>query len=291
MYGSRGTDNTVALGALLDRPHPGPPAGSPLAAAGSREWSNRGRMLLEAHAYASAFDSFSRSLRLDAADEPALTGLIEAAGASGRLAEAQHLLESLSSAPRGATEVRIALARLLAAMGSSEQAAALAGQVIGEEPDNPQGPELLASILADAGDLARLAPLVARMQQRHDAREETQYYAAMVSFLSGNFPETIARAERVVHSNPRHVLALNLIGSASANLGQRQRARESFQAALEAGPREPSTYANLGRLELESGNRDAAVGYFLEALTLDPGHEGARTDLASALESTGRSTH
>jgi tetratricopeptide (TPR) repeat protein len=290
MYGSRGTDNAVTLRALLDRTHAAPPAGSPLATAGSREWSNRGRMLLGAHAYSSAFDSFSRSLRFDATDEPALTGLIEAAGASGRLTEAQQLLESLSSASPRATEVRNGLARLLAAMGSSEQAAALAGQVIGEEPDNPKGPELLASILADAGDLARLAPLVARMQQRHGAREETLYYAAMVSFLTGNFPETIVRADRVVESNPRHVLALNLIGSANASLGQRQRARESFQSALAAGPQEPSTYANLGQLELESGNRDAAVGYFLEALTLDPGHEAARAYLSSALGSTRRST-
>ena len=72
--------------------------------------------------------------------------------------------------------------------------------------------------------------------------------------------------------NPRHALALNLIGSASASLGQHDRAREAFRASLEASPQEPSTYANLGRLEMESGNRDAAVTYLLESLTLDPHH-------------------
>jgi Flp pilus assembly protein TadD len=240
-------------------------------------------MLLEAHAYSPAFDSFTRSLRLDTVSEPAITGLIDAAGASGRLSEARHLLESSADSSRGASEARIGLARLLAAMGSFEQAAALAEQVIGDEPDSPRGPELLASILADAGDSGRLAPLVARMQQQHAGREDTMYYAAMVSFLTGAFPEAIARAERVVALNPRHWLALNLIGSASASLGQRDRARQAFRAALEASPQEPSTYANLGRLEMESGNRDAAVAYLLEALTLDPRHDAARQDLTSAL--------
>jgi Flp pilus assembly protein TadD len=204
--------------------------------------------------------------------------------------EAQHLLESLTPASRGATDVRIALARLLAAMGSSEQAEALAEHVIREEPDNPKGLELLASILADAGDLARLRPVVARMLERHGGREDTLYYAAIVSFLTGNFPEAITRAEQVVAMNRRHALALNLIGSANANAGRRERAREAFRAALDAGPQEPSTYANLGQLELESGNRDAAVGYFLEALTLDPHHEAARTALSTALASTRGST-
>ena len=65
--------------------------------------------------------------------------------------------------------------------------------------------------------------------------------------------------------------------------GQHDRARQAFRASLEASPQEPSTYANLGLLEMESGNRDAAVAYFAESLTLDPHHEVARTNL-SALE-------
>lgn len=60
----------------------------------------------------------------------------------------------------------------------------------------------------------------------------------------------------------------HLIGSASARLGQRGRARQAFRASLEASPQEPSTYVNLGLVEMESGNRDAAVAYFTESLTM-----------------------
>jgi Flp pilus assembly protein TadD len=121
------------------------------------------------------------------------------------------------------------------------------------------------------------------MQQTHPEREDTLYYAAMVSFLGGNPTEAISRAERVVHLNPRHVLAQNLIGSASASLGQRDRARAAFRASIEADPSEASTYTNLGLLELESGNPKAAVAYFAESLTLDPNDERARNNLSAAL--------
>jgi tetratricopeptide (TPR) repeat protein len=288
IYIPRRNDNASALQALLDPARAPPAIREQFGAAGAREWSNRGRMLLKAHAYSRAFDSFSRSLHLNADSEPALSGLVEAAGSSGRLAEAQHLLESLATAPHGRTEARVALARLLAAMGSYEQAASNAQHLIASDPGDPRGAELLASILADAGDVARLGPLVARMQREHPEREETSYYAAMVSFLTNHLPDAIARAQRIVEANPRHALAWNLIGSASASLGQRDRAREAFRASLVANSQEASTYANLGRLEMESGNRDAAVAYFVESLTLDPHDEIARTSLSAILAANGR---
>jgi spermidine synthase len=283
VYLQRKNDNAGSLQALLD------PARAPVAVhdamreAGAPEWRNRGQMLLKAQAYSPAYDSFSRSLQIDPDDEETLAGLVDAAGAGERLMDAQHLLESLAAGSPGRLTIRSALARLLAAMGEYEQATAHAQRVIAADPDNPRGPELLASILADAGDVARLGPLVARMQQRHPDREETSYYAAMLSFLTGNFPEAIARAERVLEVSPRHALALNLIGSANANLGRRDLAREAFRASLEASPQDPSTYANLGMIEMESGNRDAAITYFAESLTLDPRHEAARTHLSAAL--------
>jgi Flp pilus assembly protein TadD len=240
-------------------------------------------MLLQARAYRAAYDSLSRSVRLAPDNEAALAGLIDAAGPLQQLPEVQRLLESLTAARTGGSAVRIALARLLASTGAFDQAALRAQEVMAADADDPRGAELLASILADAGAVDRLRPLVARMQQKHPDREDTGYYAAMVSFLGGNLPEAIVRAERVVQMNPHNSLAYNLIGSASAGLGHRDRAREAFRASLEANPREASTYVNLGRLELESGNPGGALAYFVESLTLDPNDERARASLSAAL--------
>ena len=282
VYEQRGADNVAAIRALRDDDPVPEPVASAVRDAGPREWSHRGRMLLRAQAYEAAFDSFARALELKPGHEPALGGLVDASGPARREAEAQRLLEALAAPPGAPPDARLALGRLLAATGAFEPAAAQAEAVVAARPDDPRGLELLASVLADAGALDRLQPVVARMQQRHPDREDTAYYAAMVSFLSGDFRTAIERAEQAVRTNPEHALALNLIGSASANLGQRDRAREAFRASLVANPEEPTTYANLGLLELESGNRAAAAAFFGEALSLDPDNEAVRGYLASA---------
>jgi spermidine synthase len=288
LYRRRENENAPTLRTLLDPVHAPAAVRTAAAAAGALEWRHRGQMLVKAHAYSMAYDEFLRSVQRDPENDAALTGLIEAAGSASRLAEAQRALELLASKrPTNAT-VRVALARLLAAMGELERAAARAQEVIAAEPQNPRGMELLASIFADAGDVERLRPLVARMQQAHPEREDTWYYAAMASFLGGDLPDAIARARRVVQMNPHHALAHSLIGSASARLGQRDEAREAFRAALEANPQESSTYANLGVLEMQSGDREAAVAYFAESLTLDPHDSVARDNLSAVLAASRR---
>ena len=128
------------------------------------------------------------------------------------------------------------------------------------------------------------------MRQTRPDRDETWYYAAMASFLAGDLPQTVSYAERAVQIHARHAPALNLIGSASAGLGRRDRARQAFEASLALNPRESTTYANLGLLEMTSGNRDAAVAYFVESLSLDPTETSAREGLGSILAfiATGR---
>jgi spermidine synthase len=286
IYDQRSNENRKALEALLGSS--GGPAlvQSALASAGANEWRNRGQMLLRAHDYQSAYESFSRSLRANADDEAALAGLFDAAGAGGRVEDAARLLESLATAQPGSSAVRLAWGRLLAASGATDQAAARAREAMAIDSMNPRAAELLASILADTGDAGRLRPLVGRMQQTHPDRDETWYYAAMLSFLDGELPQAIQRAERAVAINPHHALAHGLIGSAAASLGQRDRARQAFRAALAEDPEDPAPYAQLGRLELEAGNRDAALAYFVESLTLNPTEGSAREGL-SALRASG----
>ena len=275
-------ENVSTLRTLLD------PAGAPAplrtaqATAGALEWRNRGQMLLRTRAHSMAYDAFVRSVALDPGDETALAGLLDAAGAGRRLPDAQRVLETTVAARPGSSAVRLALARLLAATGAFDAAVAHAEEAIAAEPDSPRGLESLASILGDAGDADRLRPVVTRMQEIHPEREETVYYAALASFLGGDLPDAIARAREVIRVNPHHAAAHNLMGAANATLGFRDRAREAFRASLDADPRDPGTYTNLAVLEMESGNQDAAVAYFAESLSLDPGNEMARAGLAAA---------
>lgn len=251
-----------------------------LATAGSVEWRNRGRLQLRVRDYEAAFDDFSRAVALDPDDILALDGLIEAAGAAQRTDEARTVLEAERAKRASSGPLLIALARLLAAMGRPREAIVYATTALQGAPDDPRRLEVLASIVADEGDVDRLRPLVAQMQSIGPDREDTWYYAALLSFLRGDAAGAVPLAERVTRLNPAHALAWNLIGSATASLGQRDRARQAFAQSLAVDPREPTTYSNLGRLALESGDPQAAMGYFQEALSLDPSDEMARNGLS-----------
>jgi spermidine synthase len=283
LYASQPADNEAELRALADRAELPAAARALLERAGASEWKHRGEMLMKAHAYAMAYEAFAQSAALDAADDAALAGWVEAAAASGRTPEVQRALESLARANPDRTAPGIALARLLAAGGAFEPAIVRARAIVAAHPDDPRALELLASIVADAGDAAALQPLVARMRNSHPERDETWYYAAVLSFLTDRLEDALSAAGRAIELNPRHTLARNLLGSTYARQGQRDRARQAFGAALETNPAEPSTYTNLGLLELEGGNPQAAVSYFAEALTLDPADDRARSQLAAAL--------
>ncbi|MBM3770904.1 MAG: tetratricopeptide repeat protein [Acidimicrobiia bacterium] len=257
-----------------------------LAKAGSVEWRNRGRLQLRVRDYDAAFDDFARAAVLDPEDPLTIDGLIESAGAAQRAGEARTLLEGALTKRPSSGHVRVALARLLAAMGQPREAVAHAEAALRDTPGDPHRLAVLASILADEGDVDRLQPLVAQMRTSAPERDETWYYAAMLSFLRGDAAGTVPLAERATQLNPAHAPAWNLMGSASASLGQRDRARHAFTQSLQADPREPTTYSNLGRLALESGDAPAALGYFQEALSLDPLDPTAKDGLSQLIASS-----
>jgi tetratricopeptide (TPR) repeat protein len=281
LYGRPLNENRRRLQALLEPAAVPAALSAAVAGAGAGEWRHRAQMSVGVRDYSAAYDDFARSLQLDPEDEQALTGLIDAAGAAQRGDEARILLESLARARPSSATIGVARARLLAALDAPAEAIIQAQAVINRAPADPRGSEALASILADAGDLDRLVPLVEQMRRTRPDRDETWYYAAMASFLAGDLVTTVSHAEAALRINARHAPALNLIGSASAALGRHDRARQAFQASLAVNPRESTTYANLGLLEMAAGNRDRARAYFVEALSVDPTETAAREGLTT----------
>ncbi|MGE3511521.1 MAG: fused MFS/spermidine synthase [Vicinamibacterales bacterium] len=251
------------------------------ATAGAPEWRNRGRLSLRVRDYEAAFDQFTRAIEHDPEDAAALDGLIEAAGASGRTEEARRVIGAAARGTAGRLATRAALARLLAAMGRMDEALQEADAALRDAPDHRVVVETAASIAADAGDRMRLQPIVAQLQATWPERDETWYYTAMFAFLNDDMEGTVRLAGRAVEINPNHALAWSLIGSAHASRGRRREAAHAFERARLADPYEPATYANLGRLALESGDRESALAYFQEALSLDPAEPTARHAVAS----------
>lgn len=252
------------------------------ARAGAAAWRGRGAMMLQASAFGQAWRDFQRALEHDPGDADALDGLIRAAAAAGRVPDTLDLVRRLAADPQR-IPARLALSRLLAAQGAIDEAAALAFDAVQRAPDSLRAWEQLASVLADAGDVERLQPVVARLRRDAPASEITRYYTAVLLFLEGRTALAAAEAEALVRLNPRHARGQNLLGAALASLGERDRARDAFLASLRADPNDPATYTNLATLEMQAGNRRAAARRYAEALMVDPTSEQARRGLAEAL--------
>ena len=250
------------------------------AAATADTYRDRGWMLLEADAFRPAYDDFVRAVQLNPTDARSLEGLLRASAPLQRNDDTRALLSGLTRDPsRLAT--KLALSRLLASEGAYDQALGLTFSIVQDDPSNVAALEQLASILSDVGDIERMRPVVARLRAVAPATEAAHYYSAALLFMEERVEPALAEARRVIAINPSHARAQNLMGACLASIGRRDEARTAFQGSLKSDAKDPATYANLAMLETQAGNRDLAIRYYAEALTLDPNHAAARQGLAA----------
>ena len=107
------------------------------------------------------------------------------------------------------------------------------------------------------------------------------YYAASLFFIQNRLdwrcrPRGMRSPSTLRMRRPRTCWA-----PAWPRWGKTTRPVTAFETSIKADPKEPGTYANLATLELQTANRDRALKYFAEALTIDPNHQAARDGLAT----------
>ena len=282
LYSGETQVNNARLGELLSRADAPPAIAAAFRDATAANWRNRGAMMLKADAYAAAYQDYTTALKLDPGDTAALDGLVRAAAATHKEADAVALLRAVVAGRPRMTAAWIALSRILAASGSFDEALSAAKEGASITPMDEAAVEQLASIYADAGDGARLEPVVQALEHFFPDRPAYSYYAAASAFLGGRLRDALRLAEQASRLDPKRAAAHNLLGAIHANLGETQAAGDAFEAALELDPRDSATYTNLGLLHLTSHDPASAAAFFAEALSLDPGSSAARDGLARA---------
>jgi spermidine synthase len=289
IFGRSSDENARELRETAARARRPSAVGEAFAAARASDWRDRGLMLLQSDAYSAAFDDLTRAARMDPRDRPTLEALGRAAGAAQRIDDVDRFFAELAAADPRNIPARLERSRIAAARGDYSLARKLIVEAGKVEPQNLAILEQLASVVADEQDADGLSAVVAGLQTAAPNAPATLYYAASLEFLKGNPPKAAELAERAASLRPGDHRAFNLAGAAYGALGQADRAREAFRAALRASPEDPVAYVNLGTLELQAANAAAAGEYFADALTLDPASAPAREGLARALEILGDS--
>lgn len=280
IFGVSRDDNAANLRELAGRsPKPAAVTAAGLAATAAQH-RNRGLMYLRSEAHRPAYDDFTRALEIDATDPVSLDGLVRAAAALTRIDDAKAVLTKLAAAPAN-TPAKLALSRVLASQGAVDEAVRIPFSLLQQDPSHVPALEQLASVLSDVGDAARLEPVVARLVAEAPKNTWSHYYAGSLFFMQNRLDMAAQAARNALSFDPGNAKAHNLLGVSLASMGQADAARAAFEASLKADAREPGTYTNLAMLELQAGNRDRALLYFSEALTVDPTNQSARDGLAS----------
>lgn len=92
-----------------------------------------------------------------------------------------------------------------------------------------------------------------------------RYRRAAVLFLMRRYPESIWEAEEALRVHPKYEVAYGIMGSAYIHLGEKARAKEIFQHALDLNPNYPHALNNLGALIAREGQITEAEALFLRA--------------------------
>ena len=287
IFGTARDDNATALRELAARSPKPPAVARALATATPEDFRDRGLMLFKADAHQPAYEDLARALESNPNDPAALEGLLRSSASLNKMYDVQSRLTKFAANPanKGA---QLALSRALASQGNIEAAVRLPLEQLQVNPADVPALEQLASVLSDAGDAARLEPVVQRLVKEAPKNTWSHYYAASLFFIQGRFELALQAARNAVAIDPSNAKAHNLIGASLASMGQNDAARTAFETSIKADPREPGTYANLATLELQTANRDKARRYFAEALTIDPNHQAAREGLATVMANPSR---
>ena len=237
--------NAAVLRAMAASASLPPAAATIVQSARAEDWMARGDAALRAEAFAVAHESFRRAAVMDSRSARALRGATDAAAGMRRLAEEVDWLKTLAAAEPGNAAVRVELSHALATIGDADAALAAAMDAKRIDPASPEPLEQFASILADAGDGARLRPAADELASRFPSRHEGRYYQAAALVLAER-PADAERAVRILLSaDPRHAKGHNLLGVVCAARRDLECARAAFTRSLELNPRDPSVTSIL----------------------------------------------
>ena len=127
-----------------------------------------------------------------------------------------------------------------------------------------------------------------------DARRAPEVVRAIVDralalFQEGRFDSAEVLLATIAAEPAVKPMVLHLRGVTAMHLGQKERAQQFLQDAIQANPTDSEAHANLGLLLLETRRYPQAAAAYAAALTLDPRNPGWHFGLAKALAGSGLS--
>ncbi len=260
-------------------------------------------------------DAAISDLRVVVGDSPeavTATGLlVKALLAQGKVDLATDQLEHhIEAAPKSESGY-LALSDLYARLERNEEAQSVLERMLKEMPKNTSALSRLAKIELRANHLTRALEYAQSIQTHAPERPDGHYLAGLILQARGEHRKAIeafgralaiaenavepltatvrsrvalgesdvakAELEEMLKANPKHIVALNLIGELQNRAGDTQAAVESFEAAKALNPKWAIPYMNLATLNVNQGKLEEAIS------TLQLAKENTDSDAALSL--------
>lgn len=138
--------------------------------------------------------------------------------------------------------------------------------------------------LGEAGNNMPKSAAVKLQKLAAECTTDPQKYAvamasAHVYRMSQDWKNVIREYNKAIVLHPTADLAYK-IGDCNQRLGRLDKARDSYEFAMELDPSNPQFVSSLGTICVSEGDYDAAIDYALDALALDPNFSQALATLA-----------
>ncbi len=186
----------------------------------------------------------------------------------GDFARAQRLFESALDADPGSFEARFGYALVLQELSLSRKA-------LGEDRlEDWTGVVKAYEICAKLGQVGSFA----------DNYAIALFHLANKLYLQGKFSLAQTYLNQARSIDPKNKYVLNLAGIVAYSQGKYKEAQETFEYLLAVDPAFISAYLNLGNVLWESGQEDAALVTWKQALSLNPNDQAILKRVEAAIK-------
>ena len=238
-----------------------------------------------------ALPCYSQALQIDPQNEGALDGTVELYRKAQSYPELASMLlrrAEIATSPLRQRDFRAEAAEIVhRKLGDATRATDLFEQVLAADAAHPKATEALESIYSENKKWPELAKLLEKKasSQRGAARVETLgVIAELYEDRLGDHDKATAQYEAVLADDSRNVAALKGLERIYAQKGKYDDLLTNLRTQLEtvATPRQRISILERigGILEEEFVDHKRAAETFEEIIAIEPGHEGANTQLA-----------
>jgi len=201
-----------------------------------------------------------------------------------RFAEARGMLmQGLAEDPEQPL-LNAFLAYCLRMEDRDQEALEPAQRALSRAPEWPFVHYVLALVYEGLGKPAQALECIAQAIQL-DPQDPNHYgFQAAVLFQTRKWQEAIAASERGLAIDPEHTQCRGILTAAKNQLGRHGEVEHLVNESLRNNPQDAFAFANKGWSCLRQGNPKEAIGFFKEALRLEPELEWARQGALESLK-------